>query len=133
MNQQPKGPDRLVFGLALGGLIVGATAISAAPTAPYLAPVRTVPVPSAAVPLSAVDVQKEGVDTAADAEARNRAFAEAARAMRGVPGAVRAALVSARATIRKAPGMRDVDRRAALSSIDQAIAGLEWRAGPLPQ
>lgn len=94
MNRQPKRNDRIVLGSALLALMIGASAITAAPTAPHVAPVP---------PLSL-----------------------------SVPGDVLAALVSARATISKAQGMRDEDRREALSSIDRAIAALD-RPAPMPR
>ncbi len=94
MSELPKRNDRFVLGPALFALMIGATPIRAAPTAPHVAPV---PPPSLSM-----------------------------------PGDVLAALLSARATISKAPGMRDEDRRAALSSIDRAIAGLD-RPAPIPR
>ncbi|MFC0307831.1 hypothetical protein, partial [Rhizorhabdus histidinilytica] len=69
---------------------------------------------------------------AAAAEARRAAF-EAAR--EGRSGEVRAALVSARASVAQARGMHEADRRTALDSIDRALSNLDrdWSRRPTLQ
>ncbi|WP_016747420.1 hypothetical protein, partial [Rhizorhabdus wittichii] len=63
------------------------------------------------------------------AEARRTAF-EATRVVRS--GEVRAALVSARASVAGARGMHEADRRTALDSIDRALSNLDRDGGRGP-